>query len=168
MKILNIHGYKGSAENSACLVLKELGHNVISPQIDYDAEKPDKILADLRNTVDEIKPDYIVGTSFGGFFALLLSIESGIPVLLVNPCIMPFYTLPEMDYNGDISVFIRMFSNFAEINQEKTFVIIGSQDEIINYHNFTKKLIHNYEVVPDGRHSGATLPLKEYFSKIIK
>ena len=60
MKILNIHGYKGSAENSACLVLKELGHDVISPQIDYDAENPEKILDELKNIFTKNKPDYIV------------------------------------------------------------------------------------------------------------
>lgn len=168
MKILNIHGYKGSADNSACLVLKEMGFDVISSQIDYDAESPEKILEKLSEIISEIHPDYIVGTSLGGFFALLLSIESKIPTILVNPCIMPFITLTELEYSGDIRGFIKLFSNFANINQDNTRVIIGGQDEVISYHDFTKKLISNYTVVPEGKHSGVTLPLKEHFSKIIK
>lgn len=167
MKILNIHGYKGSAENSACLALKELGHDVISPQIDYDAESPEKILDNLRKVFIENKPCYIVGTSLGGFFALLLSIEYDIPTILVNPCLMPFVTLTELDYSGDINGFIKLFGNFSEINQNNVCAIIGGNDEVISYHDFTKQLISNHTVIPDGKHSGATLPLKEYFSNII-
>lgn len=167
MKILNIHGYKGSAENSACLALKELGHDVISPQIDYDAESPEKILDNLRKVFIENKPCYIVGTSLGGFFALLLSIEYDIPTILVNPCLMPFVTLTELDYSGDINEFIKLFGNFSEINQNNVCAIIGGNDEVISYHYFTKQLIINHTVIPDGKHSGATLPLKEYFSNII-
>lgn len=169
MKILNIHGYKGSAENSACLVLKEMGLDVISPQIDYDAESPQKILDKLKNIFTENKPDYIVGTSLGGFFALLLSAEYNIPVILVNPCLMPFITLPELNHSRDVSGFIRLFGNFADIRQENISAIIGGQDDVIDYHNsLTRKFIKNCTVVPDGKHSGATLPLKEFFGETIK
>lgn len=165
MKILNIHGYKGSAENAACIVLKEQGHDVISPQIDYDTANPEKILEKLKNIFTENKPDYIVGTSLGGFFALLLSIESKIPAILVNPCLMPFITLPELDYGRDISGFIKLFGNFSQINQSNVCTIIGGNDEVISYHDFTKQLISNYTVVPEGKHSGSTLPLNEFFGK---
>lgn len=169
MKILNIHGYKGSAENSACLVLKELGYDLISPQIDYDMENSEKILDELKNIFTENKPDYIVGTSLGGFFALLLSIESKIPTILVNPCLMPFVTLMELGYNRDISGFIKLFGNFSQINQSNVCTIIGGKDEVISYHDLvTRKIIRNCTIIPDGKHSGATLPLREYFSKIIK
>ena len=172
MKIFNIHGYKGSAENSACLVLKELGHNVTSPQTDYDAENPDKILADLRNTVDEIKPDYIVGTSFGGFFATLIAKYTDIPTILINPCLKPCTTLSELGYTIDDSRKVTL-TELESIIEKTDFhnitAIIGGQDEVISYHDtVTRKLIRDCTIIPDGRHSGATLPLKEYFSKMIK
>lgn len=169
MKILNIHGYKGSAENAACLVLKEQCHDVISPQIDYDTENPEKILEELKNIFTENKPDYIVGTSLGGFFALLLSIESKIPAILVNPCLMPFITLPELDYGRDISGFIGLFGKFAEIRQDNICAVIGGQDEVISYHDLvTRKIIRNCTIVPDGKHSGATLNLEYCFRRLIK
>lgn len=169
MKIFNIHGYGGSAENSACIALKQLGFDVISPQIDYDAEIPEKILDNLKEILKENKPDYIVGTSLGGFFALLTSIHFNIPVVLVNPCLMPFITLPELNHSGDVSGFIRLFGNFADIRQENTTAIIGGQDEVISYHDtVTRKLIRNCTVIPDGKHSGGTLPLKEFFGEVIK
>lgn len=167
MKILNIHGYGGSAENSACLALKELGFDVVSPQFDYDEKNPDSIFADLKTIADEIKPDYIVGTSLGGFFALLTANYADIPVILVNPCLMPFLTLSELGYSGDISGFIKLFGNFAEIRQENISAIIGGQDEVISYHDtVTRKLIKDCTVIPDGKHSGATLNLDEYFRRL--
>lgn len=169
MKILNIHGYKGSAENSACFALKELGFEVISPQLDYDSENPEKILDNLKKILTENTPDYIVGTSLGGFFTLLLSVECNIPVVLVNPCLMPFITLSEIDYCGDAGRFIKLFGRFEEIRQENICAIIGGKDEVIDYHNsLTRKLIKNCTVIPDGRHSGGTLPLKDFFSDKIK
>ena len=47
MKILNIHGYKGSSENSACSALKNLGFEVISPEINYDSLAPEKVYENL-------------------------------------------------------------------------------------------------------------------------
>ena len=38
--ILNIHGYGGSAQNSAYTALLSLGCDVTSPQLDYDAVCP--------------------------------------------------------------------------------------------------------------------------------
>ena len=51
MKILNIHGYHGCAENSAGKVLKQLGCEVISPYIDYDSQTPEEILEYLENII---------------------------------------------------------------------------------------------------------------------
>lgn len=170
MKILNIHGYKGSAENSACLVLKEMGFDVISPQIDYDAESPEKVLDDLRKIFTENKPDYIIGTSLGGFFALLLSIESEIPTVLVSPCLLPFITLSDLGYNNDLGEFefAELFRELSKVDFQNVSAIIGEQDEIISYHKLTKTLVKNCTVIPDGKHSGATLPLKEFFGELIK
>lgn len=167
MKILNIHGYKGSSENSACLVLKAMGFDVISPQIDYDAENPEKILDNLIKLFAESKPDYIAGTSLGGFFALLISVKCSIPAVLVNPCLMPFVTIAELGYDRDVSGFIKLFGSFSEINQENVCAVIGGADEVISYHDtVTRKLIRNCTVIPEGRHSGATLNLDEYFRKL--
>lgn len=170
MKILNIHGYKGSAENSACLVLKEMGFDVISPQIDYDAESPEKVLDNLRKIFTENKPDYIIGTSLGGFFALLLSIESEIPTALVSPCLLPFITLSDLGYNNDLGEFefAELFRELSKVDFQNVSAIIGEQDEIISYHKLTKVLVKNCTVIPDGKHSGATLPLKEFFGELIK
>ena len=42
-------------------------------------------------------------------------------------------------------------------------------EEIIDSHDFTGKLLGNErcKVIPDGKHSGATLPLKDFFTETI-
>lgn len=171
MKVLNIHGYKGSAENSACITLKNLGHEVISPQIDYDAEKPEKILDNLRKTFLENKPDYIVGTSLGGFFALLVAKNTDIPTVLVNPCLKPSVTLSELGYETDkiTETAIKKYERLIEkADFRKVCAVIGGQDEVISYHDYTKMIIKNHYVVPEGKHSGATLNLDYWLKRLIK
>lgn len=181
MRVLNIHGYKGSAENTACCVLKNLGHEVISPQIDYDAKSPEKVLDDLREIFRENSPDYITGTSLGGFFSLLLSQEfkaekyeshlkkylpCNIPTVLISPCLCPFITLPQLDYMGDIKPFVELFGKISFGSRNVT-AVIGGRDEVINYHDFTEKMIRCF-IVPEGKHSGATLNLDYWLKRLVK
>ncbi|MDE6538896.1 MAG: hypothetical protein K2K66_01785 [Ruminococcus sp.] len=172
MKVLNIHGYKGSAENSACITLKNLGHEVISPQIDYDSKEPRAIFKELIKIFNENKPDYIVGTSLGGFFALLVEKNTDIPAVLVNPCLRPCVTLPELGYKMDKSrkmTFVVFEDMIEKMNRHNITAIIGGQDEVINYHSFTTaSLIKNCYVVPEGKHSGATLNLDYWLRRFIK
>lgn len=186
MKVLNIHGYKGSSENSACITLKNLGHEVISPQIDYDLKNPDEIFDDLKKIFAENNLDYIVGTSLGGFFALLLCQEFkvekyeshikkyltyNIPTVLINPCLRPSVTLSELGYKIDEirkTALLKAESMIEKINCRDVVAIIGGQDEVISYHDYTKKIIKNNYVVPEGKHSGATLNLDYWLRRFIK
>lgn len=167
MKIFNLHGYHGSPRNAACGVLSEMGHDIVSPSVDYDSFKPEYIAQELSAMVQEAQPDMIAGTSLGGFFALYLAIEHGLPVVLVNPCLMPFLHLPRLGYEGDIREFVEMFSSFTRIDQNRTRAVIGGCDEVIDTHDFTQKIIWNCTVVPEGMHSGATLNLKSFFTSVI-
>ena len=171
MKILNIHGYKGSAENTACTVLRKLGHEVISPQIDYDVKNPYEILDDLRKMFDENKPDYLTGTSLGGFFALFIAEITGIPAVLINPCLKPSVTLSELSYKADDNwktALLKIETIIEAIDCNNVIAILGEQDEIISYHDYTKMIIKNHYIVPDGKHSGATLNLYYWFRELIK
>ena len=170
LKILNIHGFRGSAENAAFGALTGLGHDVVSPPFDYDSVTPDKVAEKLRGMIGEEKPQYIVGTSYGGFFAALLSAETGIPAVLVNPCLMPFYHLPLLGYEGDIAHMMSLFSKLAEADRGIVKCIIGGSDELIDTHSLETRFYdeENITVIPEGLHSGSTLPLAEFFGKVIK
>lgn len=166
MKVLNIHGYKGGSENTACSVLKNMGFEVISPQLNYNDMSPQETLNTLRNYLNGC--DAIVGTSLGGFFGILLSVEFNTPVILVNPCLMPFLTLTRLGFTGEIQPYIELFPEITKIDLSLESTIIGGKDNIIDYHDMTKRLLNNerFRIFPEGRHSGATLPLENYFDEI--
>ena len=165
MRILNIHGYNGSTENSAYKALAKLGHEIISPAFDYENESPDNIMDRLRSIAEKKSPDIIVGISMGGFYAAVLSAELDLPVITVNPFLMPFLTFPE-----HIKSLIALFGKLSAIKSENVSCIVGSQDEVLGDHEFTKDLLDNqrFRIIEGGGHSGATLPLDEYFSEVIK
>lgn len=163
--ILNIHGYGGSAHNSAYTALRSLDCHVISPQLDYAAESPVQTLETLRNIVKEGEVDALAGTSFGGFFAALLCTEFRLPAMLVNPCLLPFDVLPRIGYPQPIQPLMALFGRLAAWNSSLVHCIIGGADEVIGDHAFTKRLLNHaaLQIVPDGKHSGATLPLPSFF-----
>lgn len=170
MNILNIHGYHGTPQNAAFGALQANGFNaVITPSIDYDAESPDTIFERLAATAREQKVGLIVGTSLGGFFAAVLSAELQIPVILVNPCLMPFLHLPRLGFEGEITPFIPMFGKLEKLDIQKVSCIVGDADEVIDTHDFTERLLYNprFRRVLGGHHSGATLPLNDYFQDVL-
>lgn len=161
MKILNIHGYKGSSCNSVYTALKNLDCEVISPEIDYDAKPPERVLEELHRLIDENHVDVVVGTSLGGFYAAVLSAQLNLPVILVNPCLMPFIYLSRLGYTRDVKPYMAMFGELLKLKSYNVSTVVGGQDEIIDTLDFTEQLLQKgqYVVVPDGKHSGATLSL---------
>lgn len=169
MNILNIHGYKGNANNSAYEALLALGHSVVSPEIDYDAVSPDEVLDMLYGTAEKSGAEMLVGSSLGGFYAAVMSVRLGLPAVLINPCMMPFLHLPRLGFEGETRPFITLFGEFAAIDDTKITVIVGGNDEVIDTHDMTRNLLKNsrFEVVPNGGHSGSTLPLEKFFREVL-
>lgn len=169
MNILNIHGYKGSAKNSAYEALTALGHEAASPELDYDMLLPDETLEILLREAEECGAEMLVGSSLGGFYAAVMSVRLGLPAVLVNPCLMPFLHLPRLGYKGEIRPFITLFGELAAVDDTKISVIVGGSDEVIDTHDMTRKLLKNsrFEIVPNGGHSGSTLPLEEFFGEVL-
>lgn len=170
MKILNIHGYVGNPHNAAYAALNGNGCcDITAPPIDYDAESPENIRGKLRYIIAEKQIELIVGTSLGGFFASVLSAQCNLPVILVNPCLLPFLHLPRLGFCGDIKPFVSMFGTIEKLSSSNVSCIVGGQDEVIDTHDFTKKLLYNarFRMIPDGKHSGSTLPLNAYFSEML-
>ena len=169
MKILNLHGYKGSSENCACTTLCEMGFEVLSPELEYDNCLPEEILQTLDKAVTQNNIDLIVGTSLGGFYGAVLSARTKLPAIFINPCLMPFVYLPRLGFQMSTDPFIPLFGELINIDKQNFSVIVGGKDEIIDSHDFTENFFANerFRIVPDGKHSGATLPLKEYFTDVI-
>ena len=160
MFILNIHGYMGDSSNTNYNVLCNINNDIIvdSPQLDYNSQSPISIFNMLKNKIvlNNNFQKLIVGTSLGGFFAVCLGAELDIPVIVTNPCLLPFVYIPKL---GDIpkqheKQYADLFGKYI-YNIDKRYVstIIGLQDTIIN-HAYTKQVLKNsryYEI--DGEHS---------------
>ena len=169
MKIINIHGYRGSCENSSFAALSALGAEMISPQIDYDKQSPDEILLFLNNLWQKHNCQAIVGTSLGGFYAALLNGKHHAKTVLINPCLLPFLLLPQIEESQNTLLFdyLRLFADISKVDKNQILVIIGEQDEVISTHDFTQNLLGKSRCicVPNGKHSGWTLPLEQIFQQ---
>ncbi len=170
MNVLNIHGYKGTPFNAAYSALCGLEKTIISPEIDYDSDQPETILNRLLDLCVSEKIDMIVGTSLGGFLALLIAIKLQKPLLLVNPCLQPQAVIPALGYESDVSRFAEMSAVFDDLDRKRVRCIIGGKDEVVGDHGYTKQLLgaDHIIVIPDGMHSGATLELDKHFPEMVR
>ena len=166
--ILNIHGYHGSPKNSVYTALHEIGcENIISPSINYDSEEPSNIIGTLNMLRVQYKADMIVGTSLGGFYAAVLSARHDLPAMLVNPCLTPF--LLNILSKFKTRPLVKLFGELAKIDSSNLSCIVGDDDEVLGDHAFTEKLLGNsrFRRIDSGKHSGTTLPLKEFFTEML-
>ena len=170
MNVFNIHGYKGTPQNAAYSTLCKLEKPIISAEIDYDSEQPEEILRKLTDLCISEKIKSLVGTSLGGFFALVIAIKLEKPVILVNPCLQPEKVLPKLGYKGDLLQFKKIASEFMNFDRDAVCCVIGDQDEVIGSHEYTKRLIgeNHIHIVNGGMHSGETLHLQRYFPDMLK
>lgn len=115
----------------------------------------------------QYKADMIVGTSLGGFYAAVLSARHDLPAMLVNPCLTPFL----LDILSEFKTrpLVKLFGELAKIDSSNVSCIVGDDDEVLGDHTFTEKLLGNsrFRRIEGGKHSGATLPLKAYFSEML-
>lgn len=169
MKLLNLHGYQASAENAAFLALKKCGYEVVSPQLDYDKSPPDLLRHELLLLFQNEQCDAVVGSSMGGYFAAQLCAMTQCRAVLINPCMLPFVTLPK--YGNIRPEWIMLYFDLTQTlraaDPERLYVILGEMDEVIEYHPFTRSFFGEERClrVPDGKHSGATLPLETLFTE---
>lgn len=124
--VLNLHGLYGKSCNTAYKELTHLGKQIMSPQFHYEDKDPLRLRHDLLAPIDF---EYVVGTSFGGFLALVVSAIRNIPCILINPCIPPAtyieQLVPGYRYTD---VLVNMMPD--EISAP-IFVILGSDDDVI-------------------------------------
>lgn len=83
MKIAFFHGLESNEKSEKSQYLKS-NFNAWCPAMDYRNPKLfDEVLAHIQSD----KPDLLIGSSMGGWFAYCLSTLTGIPTLLLNPAL---------------------------------------------------------------------------------
>ena len=162
--ILNIHGYMGNQHNTLFNILTDLGVNqqdILSPQIDYDSTDPERVIKNLSVIIENNSRDVelIIANSFGGFFGYMLAAKYSIPIILVNPCLMPFITIYSISetYNPKFKrALLLMFgSNMWTLPLSLCTVIVGTDDNIIDHEKITYPLLPCtwYNVIKGMNHS---------------
>lgn len=109
MNLIYIHGLDSDANSTKGLLLEEYcqQHHADIKVHRPDLNQPPKIVFDkLLQLVAELDIEsevVLVGSSLGGYFATLVSNETGCPALLINPSTSPHITLQrfEADKSAD-------------------------------------------------------------------
>lgn len=87
--VLYIHGFMSGSNSETSKILSDLYMSVIAPEVDGNVQNS---LEKINKVIKETKPNIIIGSSLGGYYALLC--DSGdIPVLVINPSLFPKETL---------------------------------------------------------------------------
>ena len=114
-KILYLHGLESpqGGEKVDFLATKSFVH---APDLDYTRAD---IFDFLIKTVNEFKPDYIIGSSMGGYSAFVLGALYKIPVLAFNPALHSRTLEPA-------------FPDFVKHHFPGEFIVVlGDQDTVI-------------------------------------
>lgn len=157
MKILNLHGYKGSSNNTNFRIIQDAGYEVVSPQLEYDDYRPSEVVDILSRIVEKEHPDLIVATSFGTFFGKILSYRYNIRLVATNPCLRPEISLrriaPDYFKEGfEFEIVKYVATNQSTWYTQDTF-IIGDKDEVIDHRQITmNEAALSTLIVVEGKH----------------
>ena len=141
MKILNLHGFMGEADNKNYKALCKIfpAEDIISPKIDYINTSPEELMkcfSDMVNTDDFI----FVGQSLGGMYADKLSRKFKRPCILTNPCYYP-HELEIITSSGIPADYVEQYRKMSVSTQnERAYTLCSDKDTILpdNYQNCVK------------------------------
>ena len=117
-KILYLHGLESSNVGDKVDFLKERAE-VLAPKINYQDES---IEEQLMYMVENFKPDFIIGSSMGGYVGSLLANYYGIQNLLYNPAIHSRSIEPKLD-----KLIAEQPNYFIDFN-----IVFGKNDDVID------------------------------------
>jgi uncharacterized protein len=175
--ILYAHGFKSSSRSRKVTQLREyirdhgIAANLITPDLNFE---PTVALAQLKRACEGIATSdlTIIGSSLGGFYAVVLAEKLGCRTVLLNPSIRPFDTLREYVgvqsniYTGEKFAF--KSSHIAQLEARfvprvttpsRYFLIVETGDEVLNY----SAAVDYYQgatqlVIPGGDHELKSFP----------
>ena len=141
MKILNLHGFMGEADNKNYKALCGIvpSESIISPQLNYKETAPEILLEQLSDMVD--RDDFIfVGQSLGGWYADDLSRKFKRPCILTNPCYYP-HELELITSSGIPADFVEQYREKSVSRRNgRAYTLCSDKDTILpdNYQNCVK------------------------------
>ena len=154
MKILNLHGFMGEADNKNYKALCEMfpAENIISPKIDYINTAPEELMKSFSDMVDT--DDFIfMGQSLGGWYADKLSRKFKRPCILTNPCYYP-HELELISTSGIPAEFLEQYRAMsARDRNERAYTLYSDADTILPDNFSNCKKLSEQVVRVHGSHS---------------
>ena len=154
MKILNLHGFMGEADNKNYKALCEMfpAEDIISPKIDYINTAPEELMKRFSDIVDT--DDFIfVGQSLGGWYADKLSRKFKRPCILTNPCYYP-HELEIISTSGIPAEFLEQYRAMsARDRNERAYTLCSDADTILPDNFSNCKKLSEQVVRVHGSHS---------------
>ena len=115
MKVWYFHGLESKAGGPKVEFLKKNATEVYAPVMDYSNHK---LFGELfRKITKEGAPDFIIGSSMGGYFADALASHFGIKTILLNPALHSRNIIKKLPYGKEFGF---------------SYVFLGSEDKIIS------------------------------------
>lgn len=115
MNVWYLHGLESSVGGPKVDFLHSVADKVYAPKMDYNHPE---MFSSLLKLAKYNKPDLIIGSSMGGYFADALGSHLGVEVLLFNPALHNRTIEPEG-------------VTYGETNWERNF-IVGTKDKVID------------------------------------
>lgn len=115
MNVWYLHGLESKMGGPKVDFLLTVADKVFAPYMDYNAPE---MFEGLLKLAKHDKPDLIIGSSMGGYFADALGSHLGVEVLLFNPALHSRTMEPEG-------------VTYGESNWERNFVV-GIEDDVID------------------------------------
>lgn len=153
--IFYFHGYNSSPNTDKVSRLKQiLNSDVFAFNINIDpvialSNLKENITNALLDCIGNFGPVIFVGTSLGAWYAAELTTYFAVDqTILINPCFDPGRLLKK--YNVDQNILDKYSSIGPIVFNQLYQVVIGNQDEVINYNtcNFGNARVYHY----DGSH----------------
>ena len=131
MKVWYLHGLESAPGGPKVDFLNEVADDVYAPAMDYTSHKAFGEL--YREITKKGKPDLIIGSSMGGYFADAIASHFGIKTILFNPALHS----RSIDYNfrygkEGYKRTIVLGKDDTVILPERTKEIVGDTAKIIN------------------------------------
>ena len=117
-RILYLHGLESGNKGKKIDFLKERAE-VLAPKIDY---LDDALEEKLMYMVEKFQPDFIIGSSMGGYVGSLLANYYGIQNLLYNPAIHSRSIEPKL-----FKLIVEQPNYFIDFN-----IVFGKNDDVID------------------------------------
>lgn len=150
--ILYIHGFNSGPGIKSEILSKEFTNfKIISPQLKHKVDDDILLLKSIVENSDEI---HIVGTSLGGFYAMILGIifedKEDLYVYLINPSLSPYDNLKlhlnkkftnyktgedfivTRDFIRDLQKYSGILSFFNKKNLTNFYFFLGMKDDVVN------------------------------------